>query len=83
MSRYELLKFFWVRINEILYWSSDLWEGMQKNAGNSLQMQTARTLESLDWVQVTETGRERWKKGISVSVATQLRVTVFETFDIR
>lgn len=48
-----------------------------------MQMQTARTLESLVWVQVTETGRERWKKGRLVSVATQLRVTVFETFDIR
>lgn len=54
-----------------------------KRAGNTLQMQMARTLEPLDWVQVTEAGRERWRKGRPVSVATQLRVTVFETFDIR
>lgn len=54
-----------------------------KRAANSLQMQMARTLEPLDWVQVTEAGRERWRKGRPVSVATQLRVTVFEIFDIR
>lgn len=54
-----------------------------KRAGNSLQLQTARTLEPLDWVQVTDTERERWRKGRPVSVATQPRVTVFETFDIR